>query len=231
MSRNVTLLAAFALLAACSGKAPAPVPSGSPHEAEAPRMPLMGLELRVLAMGDSLFAGYGLNSSESYPARLEAALRAAGRNVRVINAGVSGDTSAAGAQRFRFVLDSQPVKPDLVILELGGNDELRGLPPAETRKNLEAMLVETRKRGLKVLVMGMLAPPNLGPAYKARFEPIYPELAKKYGAALVPWFLAGVIDSPELMQADHHHPNAEGVLNVVKATLPAVDKALPPVRP
>jgi len=231
MSRFVTLLAACALLAGCSGKAPVPDPSATSAEPAALNLPMIGPELRVLAVGDSLFAGYGLNPGESYPVRLEAALRAAGHNVRVTNAGVSGDTTAAGAQRFGFVLDSQPIKPDLVIIEFGGNDELRALPPAETRKNLEAILAEAKQRKLKVLLMGMMAPPNLGPAYKAAFEPIYPELAKKYGAELVPFFLAGVIDKPELMQADHHHPTSEGVLSVVKATLPVVEKALPPVRP
>ncbi len=218
MYRFVVLAAGSLLLAACSNDAPAPQPSASAAIAAADVIPVMGPERHILAMGDSLFAGYGLNTGESYPDKLETALRAKGINARITNAGVSGDTSAAGAQRFGFVLDSQKVKPDLVIIEFGGNDVLRGLPPAETRKNMEAMLAETKKRGLKVLVMGMLAPPNLGGAFKAQFEPIYPELARKYHATLVPFFLAAVIDKPDLIQADHVHPTAMGVEAVVKAT-------------
>ena len=186
----------------------------------------MGQERRILAVGDSLFAGYGLNPGESYPARLEVALRAKGINARVTNAGVSGDTSAAGAQRFAFVLANQQPKPDLVIIEFGGNDVLRGLPPAETRRNLDAMVKEARKQGVPVLLMGMLAPPNLGRDYKAQFEPIYPQLAKTYGARLIPFFLAPVIDKPDLIQADHIHPTARGVEEIVAANAGDVAKAL-----
>lgn len=226
MSRFVTVIAAALLLSACKGEAPAPAAKESAVAAD--EMPVMGPERRVLAVGDSLFAGYGLAPGESYPDKLEVALRGQGINARVTNAGVSGDTSAAGAQRFAFVLDAQPAKPDLVLVEFGGNDLLRGLPPAETRKNLEAMLAETQKRGLKVVLVGMLAPPNLGAQYKAQFEPIYPALAKKYGATLVPFFLDGVIDKPDLMQADHLHPTAQGVEEIVKRTSATVTGALPP---
>jgi acyl-CoA thioesterase-1 len=226
MSRFVTVIAAALLLAGCKGDAPAPAATES--VAATDEMPVMGPERRILAVGDSLFAGYGLAPGESYPDRLEVALRAQGINAQVTNAGVSGDTSAAGAQRFAFVLDAQPAKPDLVLVEFGGNDVLRGLPPAETRKNIEAMLAETQKRGLKVVLVGMLAPPNLGADYKAQFEPIYPALAKKYGAQLVPFFLDGVIDKPEWMQADHLHPTAQGVEQIVKRTSATVAGALPP---
>lgn len=226
MSRFVTVIAAALLLSSCKGEAPAPAATESAVAAD--EMPVMGPERRVLAVGDSLFAGYGLAPGESYPDKLEVALRGQGINARVTNAGVSGDTSAAGAQRFAFVLDAQPAKPDLVLVEFGGNDLLRGLPPAETRKNLEAMLAETQKRGLKVVLVGMLAPPNLGAQYKAQFEPIYPALAKKYGATLVPFFLDGVIDKPDLMQADHLHPTAQGVEEIVKRTSATVTGALPP---
>ncbi|MEY4161045.1 MAG: hypothetical protein RLZZ136_1666 [Pseudomonadota bacterium] len=227
MSRFVTIVLSTLLLAACNGEAPAPLPSESAPAAEADLVPVMGPERRILAVGDSLFAGYGLNPGESYPARLEVALRAQGINARISNAGVSGDTSAAGAQRFAFVLDSQSQKPDLVIIEFGGNDVLRGLPPQETSKNLDAMLAEANKRGLKVLLMGMLAPPNLGADFKAQFEPIYPSLAKHHGAALVPFFLAPVIGKPDLIQADHIHPTAHGVEEIVKANASSVAKALP----
>ncbi len=226
MYRFVVLAAGCLLLAACSNDAPAPQPSASAAVNAPDPMPVIGPERHVLAMGDSLFAGYGLNMGESYPDKLETALRAKGINARVTNAGVSGDTSAAGAQRFGFVLDSLKVKPDLVLIEFGGNDVLRGLPASETRKNIEAMLAETKKRGLKVLVMGMLAPPNLGAAFKAQFEPIYPELAKKYGAARVPFFLAPVIDKPDLIQADHVHPTARGIEEIVAANAGDVAAAL-----
>ena len=135
MHRIVALAATTLLVAACSGETPAPQASASPASADILDAPIpepaMGPERRILAVGDSLFAGYGLNPGESYPARLEVALRAKGINARIANAGVSGDTSAAGAQRFAFVLANQKPKPDLVIIEFGGNDVLRGLPPAE----------------------------------------------------------------------------------------------------
>ncbi|MFM5908615.1 MAG: arylesterase [Novosphingobium sp.] len=225
MYRIVTGIAALALIAGCKGEAPVPQASITPAEA-ADLPPVMGPERRVLAVGDSLFAGYGLSAGEAYPTRLEAALRAGGVNARVTNAGVSGDTSAAGAQRFAFVLDAQKPRPDLVIIEFGGNDILRGLPPAETRRNIEAMVVEAKKRGIKVLIMGMLAPPNYGADYRRQFEAIYPELAKKHGAALVPFFLDGLIGRADLIQADHVHPNAKGVEEVVKRTSAAVAAAL-----
>ena len=230
MHRIVALAATTLLLAACSSEAPAPQASTSPSAAAVLDAPIpepgMGQERRILAVGDSLFAGYGLNPGESYPARLEVALRAKGINARVTNAGVSGDTSAAGAQRFAFVLANQQPKPDLVIIEFGGNDVLRGLPPAETRRNLDAMVKEARKQGVPVLLMGMLAPPNLGRDYKAQFEPIYPQLAKTYGARLIPFFLAPVIDKPDLIQADHIHPTARGVEEIVAANAGDVAKAL-----
>jgi acyl-CoA thioesterase-1 len=216
-------------LAACSGKEPIPEPSASAAPAAAAdALPVMGPERRILAVGDSLFAGYGLGSqAESYPARLEAALRAKGINARISNAGVSGDTSAAGAQRFAFVLKSQPQKPDLVIIEFGGNDVLRALPPEQTRENLAKMLDEAKQANVPVLLMGILSPPNLGPDFKARFEPIYPDLAKAYGAKLVPFFLAPVMNKPDLIQADHVHPNAQGVDAIVAATRDEVAAALP----
>lgn len=236
MYRLVSAMAALALLGACSAGAP-PIPepsaSGDPAggagAALADPLPVVGPERQILAVGDSLFAGYGLGSAaESYPARLEAALRGRGINARIANAGVSGDTSGAGAERFAFVLRNQPRKPDLVLIEFGGNDLLRGLPPEQTRANLARMLAEAQAQGVPVLLMGMLAPPNLGPDFKARFEPIYPALAKQYGARLVPFFLAPVIGKPDLIQADHVHPNARGVDEIVKATAGAVAGALPP---
>lgn len=234
MYRLVTgVLVACMAVAGCSRGAPIPEGTESPSSSmsSAPPVdaqPVMGPERRILAVGDSLLAGHGLaGPEEAYPARLETALRARGINAKVTNAGVSGDTSSAGAERFGFVLKSQPVRPDLVIIEFGGNDVLRAVPPEQTRANLDRMLGTAKAEGLPVLLMGMLAPPNLGPDFKAKFEPIYPELAKKHGARLVPFFLAPVIGKPDLIQADHIHPTAQGVDEIVAATAGDVEKALP----
>jgi len=230
MVRSCLMFVAAALVGACSESAPLlPQASETPPTLENAPLPVMGPERRILAVGDSLFAGYGIATpADSYPARLETALRARGINARVSNAGVSGDTSAAGAQRFAFVLSSQPVKPDLVVIEFGGNDLLRGLPPEQTRANLAAMLAEAKAEGVPVLLMGMLAPPNLGAGFKARFEAIYPDLARQYDAKLVPFFLAPVIGKPDLVQADRIHPNERGVGEMVAATVEDVARALPP---
>lgn len=224
-------LTALMLLAACRNE---PVPADPPRDGSAaaaataePRIPVTGPERRILAFGDSLFAGYNLDPAESYPARLEAALRARGIDAEVANAGVSGDTTAAGRARLAFTLDAQEEVPDLVILELGGNDLLRGLPPAQTRENLAAMLAELRRRGIRVLLMGMRAPPNLGAEYVAAYDAIYPELAREYGATLVPFFLESIYDQPQLIQPDRIHPTAEGIETLVAATVDEVVEALP----
>ena len=213
-------------LAACQGEAPAP--EATVTEAAAPAAEVSGPVIDVLAFGDSLFAGYGLaDPSESYPAQLEAALRAQGHNVRIANAGVSGDTTAAGRQRLAFTIDSQPAKPDLVLVELGGNDLLRGLPPEQTRANLDAMLAELRKRGIPAVVMGLQAPPNYGKEWQGKFDAIYPELARQYGAALVPFVTAQVFTDAGMLQPDRIHPTAKGVEVLVGATAEAVEAALP----
>lgn len=230
------VLAAALALAGCDGN-PADLSPQSSEQAKGaasaagpdapPDIPVMGRERRIVALGDSLFAGYGLNPGESYPARLEAALRARGINARIANAGVSGDTTAAGLQRLAFTLDSQPQPPELVVISLGGNDLLRGISPEQTRANLDAMLTELSRRKIPALLMGMLAPPNLGEDYRAKFDPIYPALARKHGAALVPFFLQAVIDKPELRLPDHIHPTAKGVEALVAATADQVGGALP----
>lgn len=220
-------IGAFALLSGCDSAATAPVPAPS-AKATAPAAEVAGPQVDVLAFGDSLFAGYGLASpDQSYPAQLEQALRQAGRNVRIANAGVSGDTSAAGRQRLAFTLDSQPAQPDLVLLELGGNDLLRGLPPEQTRANLDAMLAELKKRGIPVVLMGVQAPPNAGPEFQQAFDAIYPALAKKHGAPLVPFVGTAVFTDNTLLQADHVHPTVQGVEKLVAATREAVGAALP----
>lgn len=215
-------------LAACGSEAPSPAPS---KEAEIrDDVPVMGPERPILAFGDSLFAGYNVEQAEAYPAKLELALRAQGINAKVANAGVSGDTSAAAAQRFVFTLDNQPVPPQLVIVELGGNDLLRGLSPKETRANIAAILKELKARKIPVLLMGMRAPPNMGADFQRNFDAIYPSLAKEYGAALVPFFLEAVYDKPDLLQDDKIHPTARGIEELVAATSAAVVKALPPAK-
>ena len=216
-------------LAACGNEAQeAAPPQAEASEAAAPAdIEVEGVERRILAVGDSLFAGYNLAEHEGYPERLERALRQEGINARVIDAGVSGDTSAAGRQRLGFVLDRLPAKPDLVLLELGGNDMLRGLSPQETRANFEAMLDELQRRELPVLLMGMRAPPNYGPDYQQRFDAIYGDLAKKYGVGLIPFWLESIYQSPEYFLEDRIHPTAEGVDILVADTLDEVQAALP----
>ncbi len=213
-------------LAAC-GNGETSEPQENLLETVQQELEVAGPERRILAFGDSLFAGYRVGERESYPAQLEAALRGQGHNVRVINAGISGDTSAAGLQRIEFVLDSLPAPPDLAIVELGGNDLLRGISPAETRENLRAILAELQERRIPVLLMGMRAPPNLGELFVRDFDRLYPELAQRYGAALVPFFLEPVWDKPELIQQDRVHPTAEGIEAIVAATIDDVATALP----
>ena len=176
----------------------------------------------VLAFGDSLTAGYGLKPNESFPAQLQAALIKGGIPARVHNAGVSGDTSAAGRGRLVFVLAGLKAKPDLVILELGANDMLRGLKPDQTRANLDAILTELGKRGIPVILAGMRASPNLGKAYQAQFDPIFASLAKKHRTRLYPFFMNGVTPNRALLIADQLHPNPRGVAIIVRGIFPLV---------
>ena len=224
--RGWSIIGAVALLSACDSQAPvAPSPE---TPAATPSKEVAGPQVNVLAFGDSLFAGYGLASPEqSYPAQLEQALRKEGRNVRIANAGVSGDTTAAGRQRLAFTLDSQPVKPDLVLLELGGNDLLRGLSPQQSRDKLDAMLAELSKRKIPVVLIGVQAPPNAGPEFQQAFDAIYPDLAKVHGAKLVPFVGSKVFTDARLLQADHIHPTEKGVGVLVGTTVDAIAAALP----
>lgn len=221
----------FALsLAACGGNAPAEeaADTGSDiNAAEAPLVPVMGPQRDILAFGNSLFAGYNVDKEDSYPAKLQNALRANGVNARVSNAGISGDTSAAGLQRFAFTLNAQDYEPDLVIIELGGNDLLRGLSPDQTRANIAAMIEEAQKRGIRVLLMGMRAPPNYGPEYQAEFDALYSDLAREYGTALVPFWLESIYQDPTLFQSDRIHPTEIGIETLVSATVDEVRNALP----
>ena len=215
-------------VAGCADEPAAPAAQASRAAAPAPQdAPPLGPERRILAFGDSLFAGYGLEDGEGYPEMLEAALQAQGINARVIDAGVSGDTTAAGRQRLGFVLDAQDTPPELALVELGGNDLLRGIAPSQTRENLAAILTELQRRRIPVLLMGMRAPPNLGEAYVAEFDAIYPALSQRFGTALVPFFLEAVYDEPALIQQDRIHPTAEGIEAIVEATVGDVARALP----
>jgi acyl-CoA thioesterase I len=212
-------------LGAC-GAAQAPVPTESASPAM-PDLPVVGEQVTILALGDSLFAGYGVEPNQSYPARLEAALRARGINARIVGAGVSGDTTAGGLQRLDFVLNGQKTPPALVIISLGGNDMLRGFPPEQTRRNLDQLLTRLGERKVPVVLMGMLAAPNWGSDHAKAFNSIYPDLAKKHGAALVPFFLEAVIGKPELIQPDRIHPTAGGIDAMVGATVEVVAGAVP----
>ena len=188
-----------------------------------------GPERTIMAFGNSLFAGYGVGKENSYPAQLEAALRSDGINASIINAGVSGDTTAAGLQRLAFTLDAQETKPELFILELGGNDLLRGLSPDQSRANLAAMLDELAAREIPVLIMGMRAPPNYGPEFQRQFDALFGELAAEYDTALVPFWLESIYEDPALFQSDRIHPTTQGLGELVTATKEAVSEALPPV--
>ncbi len=180
--------------------------------------------IRILVFGDSLTAGYGVQENEAFPARLQAAMTAAGRDVVIENAGVSGDTSAGGLARLDWALGGD--KPDLIIVELGANDGLRGLPPTQTESNLDAILTRLKQENIPILLAGMLAPPNMGKEYGQEFNAIYPRLAQKHSVSLYPFFLDGVIGHPDLLQRDGLHPTPAGVDVVVSKIMPVIDRML-----
>lgn len=180
--------------------------------------------LRILALGDSLTAGYGLaDLKDSFPRQLEAALKAKGHNVVVIQGGVSGDTTTGGRSRLDWVLGE---KPDAVIVALGGNDALRAVDPAVTLQSMDAIVKRIKKDNLPVLVAGMMAPPNLGKDYGERFNAVFPKVAKDNDALLYPFFLDGVAGIPALNQSDRIHPTPGGVKVMVKGILPSVEKLI-----
>ena len=182
----------------------------------------------IMAFGDSLTSGYGLPPADAFPVKLEAALRARGHAVRVINAGVAGDTTAGGRARLAWMLAD---KPDAVILELGANDGLRGLDPAETLANLRAIMEQLKAADLPVLLAGMRAPPNLGRDFGAEFDTIFATVALEYDALFYPFFLEGVAARPTLNQNDGIHPNSAGVAIVVERIIPSVEALLSRVQP
>ncbi len=184
-------------------------------------LPAAAKPVAIVAFGDSLTAGYGVLPGESFPEQLEAALKAKGYDVTVANAGVSGDTAADGLARLEW---SVPAEANIVIVELGANDALRGIDPALTKKTLSEILAKLKARGQTVLLAGMLAPRNLGNGYAKAFDAIYPALATEYGVTLYPFFLAGVATDPSLNQDDGMHPNKAGVARIVSGMLPEVEK-------
>ena len=186
-------------------------------------LPASARTLQLVGFGDSLMAGYQLPQEDAYPALLEKALKGAGLDVAIENAGVSGDTTESGLARVDW---SIPDGTDGVILELGANDALRGIAPESTEKNLEAIIVRLKERGIPVLLAGMLAPPNMGDDYAARFNPIYQRLADKHGLLLYPFFLDGVVTLPHLQLEDGMHPNAGGVAAMVERSLHTVQSFL-----
>ena len=178
-----------------------------------------GAEPGIVVLGDSLAAGFGLPQEDAFPARLEAALRAEGHAWRVIDAGVSGDTSAGGLARLDWVLADEP---EVVIVELGANDGLRGLPTDQMEGNLDAILTRIAGSGAAVLLAGMRAPANFGPDYEAAFSAVYERLAAKHRVPFYPFFLEGVAMELDLNQSDGIHPNADGVAEIVRRIVPHV---------
>ncbi len=205
------------LCAALVGANPAAMRPGS--AAERP--------IKIVALGDSLTAGYGLPGNEAFPVKLQRALAGKGIDVQIVNAGVSGDTTSGGLARLDW---SVPDGTDAVMLELGANDALRGIDPQVPRKALEAILSRLKERKIPVLLCGMLAPPNMGAEYGQAFDAIYPDLAARYGAILYPFFLAGVVSDPKLNQRDGLHPTAAGVDIIVDKILPQVEELVARVK-
>jgi acyl-CoA thioesterase-1 len=189
--------------------------------------PVAARTIRLVVLGDSLTAGLGLPPGKAFPDRLQAALRARGWDVDVLNAGVSGDTAADGLARYDWAV---PANADALIIELGANDMLRGLEPEATKKALSAILDKAHAARLPTLIAGMRAAPNLGAEYDRAFDAIYPALAKDHDVALYPFFLDGVAGDPKLNQADGMHPTAAGVDVIVERIAPSVEEILKQVK-
>jgi acyl-CoA thioesterase I len=189
----------------------------------APAAPTKAGPIKLAILGDSLAAGYGLTPAHAFPVKLDAALRAQGRNVAVINHGVSGDTTAGGLERIDWMMAD---KPDIVLIELGGNDGLRALDPVATERNLDAIVSKLKAAGATVWLAGMLAPRNFGADYAKAFDGLFKRVADKYALPFYPFFLDGVAQDPALNQADGIHPNAKGVDVIVERILPFVTENL-----
>jgi acyl-CoA thioesterase-1 len=179
--------------------------------------------IKIAILGDSLTAGFGVKPAESFPARLDVALKTQGRNVTVLNHGVSGDTTAGGLDRIDWMMAD---KPDIVLVELGANDALRGTDPAVTEKNLDAIVAKLKAAGVTVWLAGMLAPRNFGSDYAAKFDGLYKRIAEKYQVPLYPFILDGIAQDPVYIQADGLHPNPKGAQVLADNLLPFVTKNL-----
>ena len=188
----------------------------------------MAEPVKLVVLGDSLAAGYGLKEGDAFPAKLQTALRAKGIDVTVVNAGVSGDTAKQGLERLDWAVEPDA---DAVIVELGANDALRGIDPNETRASLEKIISRLRSRKIPIMIAGMLAPPNMGAAYKELFDRIYPSLAGEHGLQLYPFFLEGVATEPDYNLEDGIHPNARGVDEIVRRMAPKVAEFLNQIKP
>ena len=188
----------------------------------------MAEPVKLVVLGDSLAAGYGLEEGDAFPAKLQTALRAKGIDVTVVNAGVSGDTAKQGLERLDWAVEPDA---DAVIVELGANDALRGIDPNETRASLEKIISRLRSRKIPIMIAGMLAPPNMGAAYKELFDRIYPSLAGEHGLRLYPFFLEGVATEPDYNLEDGIHPNARGVDEIVRRMAPKVAEFLNQIKP
>lgn len=188
----------------------------------------MAEPVKLVVLGDSLAAGYGLKEGDAFPAKLQTALRAKGIDVTVVNAGVSGDTAKQGLERLDWAVEPDT---DAVIVELGANDALRGIDPNETRASLEKIISRLRSRKIPIMIAGMLAPPNMGAAYKELFDRIYPSLAGEHGLRLYPFFLEGVATEPDYNLEDGIHPNARGVDEIVRRMAPKVAEFLNQIKP
>jgi len=176
-------------------------------------------QITIVALGDSLTAGYGLPQNDAFPVQLEAALQKSGLNVRIVNAGVSGDTSTGGMQRLDWAIGDGT---DLVLLELGANDALRGIEPAVTQSSLTTIVEKLQSRNIPIFLTGMKAPPNMGADYSEEFDGIFPKLATQYSLGFYPFFLDGVAADPALNQDDAIHPNKDGVAIIVEKMLPSL---------
>ena len=227
MRTTLSILVLFLLAVACSpgdraslpARAAAPVPPPTPAPAATPE----GTEPLVVFLGDSLTAGYGLGGEQAYPALVEKRLEEEGIPVKVLNAGVSGDTTAGGLARLDWLLSQ---KPDVVVVGLGGNDGLRGLPLEQAEHNLREIVRRAKAAGARVLLLGMQIPPNYGPEYAKGFSDMYPNLAKEMNVPLVPFLLEGVGGVADLNQADGIHPTAEGQEKVADLVTPYVAEVL-----
>lgn len=219
--RRLLVTACLGILVSCGRDEapPAPRAQSAPgaQGAHAPARP------RIVFLGDSLTAGLGLASDQSYPALVGERLRARGRDYEIVNAGVSGDTSAGGLRRLDWSLEGDV---RVLVVALGANDGLRGLPAVEMKKNLAAVLDTARARGIPVILAGMEAPPNNGPDYTREFRRVYADLAKEYGVRFIPFLLQGVAGDPSLNQADGIHPNARGAEIVAELVLQELEPAL-----